>query len=109
MSDLFEAHGMASSGDCGGCGESASFGAAESAGGTTDELPSLEDLESALAQVPAENGGDELALELALAEQDLGAVEDLELDLGDDSNLPTLRCILAVAERYPGLKITFSF
>ena len=49
--------------------------------------------------------------ELAFANLDaeLAPVDELELAPLGDGELPSLESVLKIAERYPGLKVTFSF
>jgi hypothetical protein len=73
--------------------------------GDIGEPPSLQEMELALSQLGADTDG----FELDLADLE-SALEEAESPLlGDEAELPGLRNILAIAERYPGLKITFSF
>jgi hypothetical protein len=61
-------------------------------------------MERALSEAIGEADGFEL--ELADLES---ALDDAELPFAMDEPETTLGSVLAIAERYPGLKITFSF
>lgn len=90
--------------DCGCGGRSAGLDYAVELG-DVGEAPTLQELERALSEVAGESDG--IALEIADLQS---AVDDSELPFAvDESDTPTLGSILAIAERYPGLKITFSF
>lgn len=96
---------MKNPGDCGCGGYSLELDAAavEESGGE----PDLEALEQALGELASE--AEDVSFDVAGLE---GALDAAEADLAfatDDADLPPLGSVLAIAERYPGLKITFSF
>ena len=92
--------------DCG-CGKAAAeMEDATFEGGAA--LPTEEELTAALDAVESE-AGDAFALELEGADQLLDAEEELAFSGVEQTDTPTLHAMLAMAERYPGLKITFSF
>ena len=87
--------------DCG-CGKHASL-SMTSLGEGDDTAAAIQDLEAALTQL--ENQSDDLSI--ALIDDSL---EDQALPFeSDDADLPSLATVLAMLERYPGLKITLSF
>jgi hypothetical protein len=94
---------MKNSADCG-CGGSTSdlaLDIADLANG-----PDLQELQQALDQLSSEAPD----LTLQLAELD-GALDETDFDplLTTEADGPSLASILSLVERYPGLKITFSF
>jgi len=99
-----ESAGTASPCGCGGCGQAASLQA-----GAEGELPDLntinKQLDALLSEMPS--GEDELAF--AGLDADLSLQQDLEFAGLAGEPLPPLNTILGIVERYPGLKITFSF
>jgi hypothetical protein len=74
--------------------------------GDVGEPPTLQEMERALGEL---GSGEPDGVDLQIADLE-GALADAELPFAmDESDTPTLGSILAIAERYPGLKITFSF
>jgi hypothetical protein len=77
-----------------------------------EQIPSLEELEAALRAAlaePSPAGPDATELDLASLEPQLSAEEELAFAAFESTDVPTLESVVAIAERYPGLKITFSF
>jgi hypothetical protein len=98
---------MKNAGDCG-CGGHALDLEAASLGEPLGE-PDVQALDQALTALASE--AEDLTLDVAGLE---GALDEAEADMSfaaatDAGDLPSLGNVLAIAERYPGLKITFSF
>ena len=105
LDDALAELGSVAENDCG-CG-----GGGVQSNAPTDDLglPSLDELNSALSSTDGVDFSvedDELFAELDLADVDL---DDPFQDLGDDTGGPSLKDILEIAERNPGLKITLSY
>ena len=84
-------------------------GCQETAVATPGDLPDPASLESQLDSFLSATPASEDELAFAGLDAELASVDELQLaDLGDDG-LPTLESVLRIAERYPGLKVTFSF
>jgi hypothetical protein len=86
---------------CKGCHESV----AATPGDALDAASLESELDAFLSAAPASE--DELAF--AGLETELASVDELQLAEVGDQALPTLESVLRIAERYPGLKVTFSF
>ncbi len=71
------------------------------------EIPPLKDLDSLLDELEQETAAEGTDPELGEAETDLDAEE--ELLLSEDPDSGSLDQLLAIAGRYPGLKITLSY
>jgi len=72
-----------------------------------DVVPALEVLEADLDAALADDGGAEL--ERALAGSELSPEEELEFAEFETPVSPALDEVVAVLQRYPGLKLTISF
>ena len=72
-------------------------------------MPTIDDVETALAELGAAAAPESLELELAALDAALDDVESFELDSISSGPGVGMEELLALAERYPGLKITFSF
>lgn len=97
-----------------GCQEAAGPLAGELELGSGEELPSAEELEAsleaALTETPfALDSPDVMAFEQALAGMELSSEEELAFAAADASQPPSIEDVLRLVERYPGLKVTFSF
>jgi hypothetical protein len=101
---LFEARDL----DCG-CGSKGGQGVEELRVGESESLPSEAELSAALESLEGESAEDPFALELEAAEELLSPDEELAFAASERADIPSLQGLLAIAERYPGLKITFSF
>ena len=92
-----------------GCGEKSAESLAADPFGDYQSLESTDlgaELDSALSQVSAEGAGGTELFESFSLEDELASLEFAAADEG----LPlALNDIISAAERYPGLKITFSF
>ena len=95
--------------DCGCGGKAAAAADATADLGSIGEPPSIAEIDSALASAMLEADGGELSLALATLDQDLTAEEEFSFAAFEATDLPTLDSLIAVAERYPGLKITLSY
>jgi hypothetical protein len=75
-------------------------------------MPTMGDVETALAALGGDGGSgsaDGLELELASLDDALAATETFELERVSSPPAIGMEDLLALAERYPGLKITLSF
>jgi hypothetical protein len=89
-----------------GCAEVSPLAGGDS--GLLDQIPQVEELSGLLDQVSLESLGDGLELELAAAEMDLLAAGELGATTAAAADA-SLDQLLAIAGRYPGLKITLSY
>jgi hypothetical protein len=77
------------SSDCGCGGKSGNLGIGADPG-NIGEIPSIDEIEKALAEVMQEGTGNELDLELATVDQDLSAEERFGFSAFESQELPTL-------------------
>jgi hypothetical protein len=86
---------------CGGC--------AEKGIAAGSSLPDLRELNAQLAEVTQMSGSPDVELAFAGLDTELSFADELGLAGLDEDELPSLGDLLAVVERHPGLKITFSY
>jgi hypothetical protein len=71
-------------------------------------MPSEQDIESALAELGSSAAPESLELELAALDEALSEADAFELEQFASPPAIAIEDVLALVERYPGLKITFS-
>jgi hypothetical protein len=86
---------------CGGC--------AEKGVAAGSSLPDLRELDAQLSEVTRMSASPEVELAFAGLDTELSFTDELGLLSLDEDGLPSLGDLLAVVERHPGLKITFSY
>ena len=91
------------------CGQSASALPESAEMMAFEAIPSLEALEGDLDAAVAEDSLAASELDLALATNELAPEEELAFASLEDTSGPTLDSIAGVLQRFPGLKVTFSF
>jgi len=74
-----------------------------------DEIPSEEELQRLLDDLPVASDGGLTALDLDALDSALELVDDLGSSLDAPEETVAMSDLVALVERYPGLKVTFSY